>query len=299
MMPRVRYCDHRFQRRSLKLYIEPAITILSDYAARGFTLTVRQLYYQFIARNWLPNAKKSYTNLGWAMTNGRNAGLIDWDWLEDRSRIFNVAPSWDNPADILAAAAESYREDPWLHNQRRYIEVWVEKDALSGVFEGVCADYRLRPYPHRGHDSTSMIRAAGVRLARKIEDGCDPLILSFTDHDVAGLDMRRDINERLEMYTGNPVEVRTLGLTRAQVDLYDLPPNFAKERDPRYPAYVREHGPHCWELDALSPDVFDRLVRDAIEAELDHDAWAEALAHEQANRAKLDKLVKKMTPKRR
>src|SRR5262245_15831774 len=225
------------------------------------------------------------------MTNGRNAGLIDWDWLEDRSRTFNHVATWDSPKDILEDAARQYREDLWK-TQPRHIEVWVEKDALSGIFERVCDDYRLPLYPHRGHDSTSMIRAAGLRLAKIIELDREPLILSFTDHDVAGLDMRRDIEERLEMYTRQPVEVRVLGLTRTQVDQYDLPPNFAKETDKRYPAYAREHGPHCWELDALSPDVFDRLVRDEIEAELDHEAWAKALKHEERNRRKL-------APKRR
>ena len=285
-MAREQYRDHRFQRRTLERYVEPAIAILSDYAARDFTLTVRQLYYQFIARNWLPNTSNSYTNLAWAMTNGRDAGLIDWDAIEDRSRAIQRVTTWENPAEILADAARWYKEDLWA-TQPRYIEVWVEKDALSGIFEQVCADYRLPLYPHRGHDSTSMIRAAGVRLARKIEFGFDPLILSFSDHDVAGLDMRRDIEERLEMYTRQPVEVRVLGLTRDQVAQYNLPPNFAKETDKRYAAYVREHGPHCWELDALSPEVFDRLVRDGVEAKLDHDAWRRALAREQRNRRKL------------
>jgi hypothetical protein len=130
-----------------------------------------------------------------------------------------------------------------------------------------------------------------MRLARKIAEGYEPLILSFTDHDVAGLDMRRDNAERLELYTRKPIEVRVLGLTREQVAQYDLPPNFAKETDKRYPAYVAEHGLHCWELDALSPEVFDRLVRDEVEAVLDHDAWRRALAREQRNRRKL-------TPKR-
>src|SRR5215831_12689919 len=97
-MARVKYRDHKFQRRTLERYIEPAIAILSDYAARGFTLTVRQLYYQFIARNWLPNKATSYTNLGWAMRNGRDAGLIDWDWLEDRSRTIQRVTTWENPA---------------------------------------------------------------------------------------------------------------------------------------------------------------------------------------------------------
>ena len=281
-----KYRDHRFQRRTLIQYVNPANEILADYAARGFTLTIRQLFYQFVARDLLENTANNYTNLGWAMTNARDAGLVDWDHIEDRSRVLSAPATWAGPADILAAAAQSYKEDLW-ETQPRYIEVWVEKDALSGMFARVCQDYRLPLYPHRGHDSTSMAREAGVRLAREIDEGRDPLILSFTDHDVGGLDMRRDIEERLEMYAREQVEVRILGLTRAQIDQFDPPPNFAKETDKRYPAYLAEHGPHCWELDALPPDEFDRLVREEIEAELDRAAWNAALASEARNRRKL------------
>jgi hypothetical protein len=99
--------------------------------------------------------------------------------------------------------------------------------------------------------------------------------------------MRRDVEERLARYAGQPIETRVLALTRAQVVEYNPPPNPAKEADPRYADYMREHGALCWELDALSPDVLDQLARDAIEAELDHDAWRRALAREARNRRKL------------
>jgi hypothetical protein len=99
--------------------------------------------------------------------------------------------------------------------------------------------------------------------------------------------MRRDIEERLEFYARQPIEVRVLGLTTAQVRQHRPPPNFAKETDPNYPKYVAEYGPECWELDALPPDLFDQLARGAIEAELDHDAWRQAFAREVRNRRKL------------
>jgi hypothetical protein len=168
----------------------------------------------------------------------------------------------------------------------------VEKDSLVGMFDAVHRDYRVPIYPHRGDDSTSNMRDAGVRLAEKIDLGSEPLILLFTDHDPTGIDLRRDVEERLEFYARQPIEVRVLGLTGAQIAQHNPPPNTAKEKDPRYPAYVREYGPECWELDALPPDLFDQLAREAIEAELDHDAWQRALAHEQRNRRKL-------TPKQR
>jgi hypothetical protein len=291
------YRDLTFQRRSLEM-IEQANQIINEYADQGFTLTLRQLFDQFVARGLIDNTLNRYSSLGWTVSNGRDAGLINWDAIEDRSREFKQPATWGHPGEILDVAARQYREDLWT-TQPRHIELWVEKDAVSGVFARVCADYRLPFLAHRGNASTTITREAGVRLADRIELGREPLILHFTDHDPTGLDMRRDTQERLERYTRESVEVRVLALTRAQVSQFRPPPNPAKITDPRYAAYVSEHGTESWELDALSPEVLDQLARDAIEAELDHDAWAEALAHEHVNRKKLAALVKKMTPKRR
>jgi hypothetical protein len=88
--------------------------------------------------------------------------------------------------------------------------------------------------------------------------------------------------------------VRVLGLSRAQVRRYNPPANPAKITDPRYAAYRAEHGTESWELDALSPEVLDQLARDAVELELDLVAWAEARAQEEASRARIEKLVKRL-----
>jgi hypothetical protein len=286
------YRDLSFQRRSLEM-IEQANLIINEYAAQDFTLTLRQLFYQFVARGLIKNTLNRYSALGWAISNGRDAGLIDWDAIEDRSREYRNIATWESPGEWLTETVCQYHENLW-RNQPRHIELWVEKDALSGVFERVRYDYRLPFLAHRGNASTTIIREAGERLRRELRLGRKPLILHFTDHDPTGLDMRRDVEERLERYAREPIEVRVLGLTREQVDQYDPPANPAKTTDPRYAAYIREHGTESWELDALSPEVLDQLARDAIEAELDHDAWAEALEFERDNRDKLAALVEKM-----
>src|SRR5262249_15493917 len=159
-----------------------------EYADSGFTLTLRQLFYQFVARGLIANTLTRYAALGWAVSNGRDAGLIDWDAIEDRSREFKELATWLHPAGILTQAALQYRENLWIL-QPRHIELWVEKDALSGVFERVCRDYRLPFLAHRGNASTSITREAGVRLSRVLELGRKPLVLHFTDHDPTGLDM--------------------------------------------------------------------------------------------------------------
>jgi hypothetical protein len=167
-MAREQYLERRFQKRSLEMIARVNQIIAEYYEGRGLTLIIRQIHYQFVARGWMVNTSARYAALVYAITNGRDAGLIDWDAIEDRSRAIRRVTTWGSPDEILAAAASQYKEDLWA-TQPRYIEIWVEKDSLAGMFDAVHRDYRVPIYPHRGDDSTSNIREAGVRLAEKIE----------------------------------------------------------------------------------------------------------------------------------
>jgi hypothetical protein len=192
--------------------------------------------------------------------------------------------SWDDPADIIESAAESYREDIWA-GQRWRPEVWIEKDALVGVIEGVCAEYRVPHFPCRGNNSQSAQYKAGKRFERHLADGLPPVVLHLGDHDPSGLDMTRDNRDRLAMFAREDVEVRRLALNIDQIRQYNPPPNFAKETDSRFPAYVRQYGTtESWGLDSLDPTVIAGLVRAAIEGLIDGDAWNEANVEEQHGR---------------
>jgi hypothetical protein len=114
------------------------------------------------------------------------------------------------------------------------------------------------------------------------------VVLHLADHDPAGLDMTRDIRERLALYARHPIEVRRIGLNMDQVERYRPPPNFIKETDSRAARYQREAGTdECWELDALSPTVIADLIRAEIEAMIDPVAWNEAVASEKRGRRQL------------
>jgi hypothetical protein len=192
--------------------------------------------------------------------------------------------AWDDPAAIIESAAESYREDLWACQNYRP-EVWIEKDALVGVIEGVCTEYRVPYFACRGNNSESEQYKAGKRFERHLVGGLTPIVLHLGDHDPNGLDMTRDNRERLAMFTGRGVEVRRLALNMDQVERHALPPNPAKETDSRFSAYVENFGTeNCWELDALEPAVIADLVRAGIHGLIDLAAWESALAEEQRNR---------------
>lgn len=110
--------------------IKQANAILAEYEAQGLVLTLRQVYYQFVARGLLENKQENYKRLGSILNDARLAGLVDWSMMEDRTRNVRTITTWDSPADIIAAVANQYKENLW-GTQKWRPEVWIEKDALS------------------------------------------------------------------------------------------------------------------------------------------------------------------------
>lgn len=268
--------------------IEQANTIITEYAAQGFTLTLRQLYYQFVARDLLSeNTLTQYKRISRIVADARNGGLIDWNAIEDRTREVHTDSAWDNPADIIKTAARSYRENPWKTQPYRP-EVWIEKDALLGVIEDVCTESRVPYYAHRGNDSQTLIHAAGKRFAKYLGQGLIPVVLHLADHDPAGIDMTRDIRERVALYARCDVEVRRVALDLKQVRRYRPPPNFVKDTDTRSGGYRAQFGTDkCWELDALSPAVIAGLIRAELDTLINPARWRAAISKEDRGRKQI------------
>lgn len=273
--------------------VEQANVIIAEYLAQGFALSLRQLFYQMVSRALLDNSFKEYKRLGVIVRDGRNGGLIDWDAIEDRARIVNTHSSWDSPADIIGSAADAYKTD-WWRDQRYRPEVWIEKNALIGVIERVCTDLRVPYFATIGNNSQTLQYQAGKRFAQYFGQGLIPVVLHLADHDPNGIDMTRDVRDRLALYARQPVEVRRVALNLDQVRQHNPPPNFAKESDTRFEGYVTTFGTReCWELDALSPTVIADLIRDEIEALIDWPEWNAAQAEEARGRKLLQDAAEK------
>lgn len=289
-MPIETFIERKFSEGSLAL-IEKANEIIASYQAQGFTLTLRQLYYQFVARDIIPNKMSEYKRLGSVINDGRLAGMIDWSAIEDRTRNVRTVSTWDSPAQIVAAVANQYKEDLW-DTQFHRVEVWIEKDALIGVIEPVCNRYRLPYFACRGNTSQSEAYSAGKRFEEVFERGQVPVVLHLGDHDPSGIDMTRDNDDRLSMFARQRVEVRRLALNMDQIERYDPPPNPVKESDSRSDGYIAKFGTSSWELDALDPPVIDALINAEIQDLVDIDRWTRAKAHEDERKGTL-KLVSK------
>lgn len=283
---KIHYEDHRFLPAALAT-IAHAEAICEEYAAQGYDLTLRQLFYQFVSRALIPNQQSEYKRLGDIVNNARLAGLLDWDYIVDRTRNVKKQPHWGGPSDIIRAAAQSHRLDKWAGQANR-VECWIEKDALSGVIDGVCTANDIDYFACRGYASQSEMWGAAQRLLEYSDNGQDPVILYFGDHDPSGIDMTRDVRDRLETF-GVKLTVQRLALNMAQVDQYNPPPNPAKLSDSRAPGYVSSYGDNSWELDALEPQVIATLIQDAIDDLRDPLLWDRLVAQEQTERALLDR----------
>jgi hypothetical protein len=265
------YREINFKKATLAM-IELMNTIILEYFAGGYVLTVRQLYYQLVARDIVPNTEKSYKYVARTINDARIAGLIDWDAIEDRTRSFEQRSRWDEPTDILIASAKQYHTDPWLTQDYRPFVV-VEKEALSGVFSRVCHEYDVPLLAARGYPSVSVIREFVERQVLQSEQHV--VILHFGDHDPSGIDMTRDLEERLTMFCRDEVEftMDRLALNIDQINKHKPPPNPAKQTDTRFSDYKRKFGVKSWELDALNPEILTGLARKAIDSYIDASAW--------------------------
>lgn len=247
--------------------------IIEGYQAQGFDLTLRQLYYQLVSRDEIKNEQASYDRLGDIVSNARLAGLIDWDAIVDRTRSLRGIYTYDNPEEIINDMSGKYAIDKWQDQDYR-LEVWIEKDALSGVFSRVCNREQVDFFSCRGYTSQSEMYVAAKRHARYIQDGQTPVILHFGDHDPSGMDMTRDIRDRLEMFNyGEIIEVDRLALNMEQVKKYNPPPNPAKLTDSRVGGYIARYGKSSWELDALNPETLAALVTNAVNEFRDKKRW--------------------------
>lgn len=302
-----------------QLTIEQAREIIVDHQADGLVLTLRQLFYQFVAQGLMDNTQRNYKNLGKTIARARLAGMIDWDAIEDRVRRPVLWSQHESAKAMVEAALPRFRL-PRLEEQPSYVELWVEKDALAGVLEPVAADYHVTLMVNRGYASVSSLKESADRIRSCVDryGSEDAIVFYLGDFDPSGEDMVRDIRERLEMFLNHgqleergvdeggpgwlveqrynnraPVElcVEKLALTMEQVREYDPPPNPAKISDSRAKEFIRKHGRQSWEVDALPPRVLRQLIRDTFDDVLDLDAIAQIRAREETEKERLRELL--------
>lgn len=303
-MPKIAYIEKNFTKKTLTT-INAAMGIIEEYREQGFSLTLRQLYYQFVARDLIPNKQREYNRLGTIINDARLAGYIDWNAIEDRTRSLRSLSHWEHPSEIIRGSANQYRINMWK-DQEHHVEVWIEKDALVGVIEQVCREWDVPYFSCRGYVSQSEMWSAATRLGQAYYvDDRKPVVIHLGDHDPSGIDMTRDINARLNELATEPeyrdyvhvdwetvIDVKRIALNMEQIRALSPPPNPAKVTDSRYEGYRDIHGEQSWELDALEPRYLSNLIRETIQQYINPDTWERDAQRQQDARAGLQKISK-------
>lgn len=272
--------------------------ILEEYNASDYTVTIRQLYYQFIGRGHFKPVDKGagdkfYKRVVSAMADGRLGGLIPFEWIEDRGRHVgdsdvewspNVDEALKEAGDRIGRLQYLLRAGRW-YGQQTVVYVWVEKEALAGVLEGVCERLGAGLFPCKGYPSLSALRQWVLEAGAAVESaGAESAtILYMGDHDPDGMEIPLSAGRRIAEIQALEeldfeVDIKRIALTMDQIIAKDLPPFETKKTSARYAKYVGTTGADgSWELDALQPPELVYLVERHVELLFDKDVYRKNL----------------------
>lgn len=258
--------------------------ILDEYSVR---MTIRQIYYQLVTRGIIENSLKSYKRYDKIITDGRKQFIVDPNAIVDRSKPMIKKPSWPDLSEFMESVGSAYQKSIWP-DQENYIEVWIEKDALSGVIQPVTEKYDCQMHIGRGYQSFSNKYEAANRF-KEIDKQI--IILYLGDFDPTGIDISRDLETQLQDLGTYP-KIERVALNRNQVDEYNLPPIPTKPTDSRTRKHIQQYGDMAVELDALPPNVLTRITEGAILKHLDFGAYQNTLRQQQEEENQIKEWVK-------
>ena len=251
------------QRRSL-----PLRAAIAAVAAEYDRLSVRQLYFQLVGRGVVPKTEQAYKRVCDASAQMRLDGSLDYRTVVDGHRSRRAVYAHAGLAAALESAHDLYRRNHWL-DQPEQVEIWCEKDALSGVIQPVCDRYGVTYVATRGFPSITLRYESAQALK---EAGKPATVVYFGDHDASGQRISANLEAELRRHGAN-VTVERVALNPDQVRAYGLPTRPGKRSDSRHAAFAARFGDASVELDALPPDILTELVEGAILSRIDADAW--------------------------
>ena len=248
--------------------------------------TVRQLYYQLVSRGHIQKTEAEYKTLVRLLGLMRRAGEVPFDYLADNTRWMRKPDSHCGLSHLLRDTAALYRRDLW-QNQPVYVEIWLEKDALSGVLIDVTSEYDVPLMVTRGYPSLTFLHSA----AEEIADVEKPAYLYyFGDRDPSGVDIPKKVEAGIREFAPDAeVYFERVAVTDEQIVEYDLPTRPTKKSDTRSKNFDGE----SVEVDAIAPDELRRLARYCITQHIDRDALAVVQAAERSERQWLADLAAK------
>lgn len=263
-------------------------------------LTLRQVYYQLVSKEIIENKVSEYTMLSNLLKYARICGHISWDVIEDRVRSVHNGEGWLDKEKFIQRHLDCFLDGYKRHlvqDQNQFIEVWIEKDALSRLFSRITSQYRISTVVCRGFSSVTFLNDFKERTLYYAKKGKKPIMLYFGDFDPSGNEMLEAMKTTLTLEMElKGVIFRRIALTQDDIFRYKLPhnPTALKTTDTRAQKHLEQYGALAVELDALRPDILEKKIRDAIEVELDMDLFKTQQRKETKDKVELTRLKKKI-----
>jgi len=264
-------------RGQTKTVLVPAIIETVDEMSDYWPLTVRQLYYQLVSKLIIKNNMGSYQKVSRVSTKLRRHDLLPWEAVEDRTRRTIDKRGISDVQAFVQEQMVSFLDARYYHrcyvqNQDNYVEVAVEKDALSSILSEAVYYYCTRLNIVKGQVSATMLNDMAERFEQAVFNGQNPVLLYLGDFDPTGIAIPESIESKLWELHGVEIELRRVGLNPEQIKQYNLPESFdaAKQEDPNYRKFINRFGNAApTELDALHPRDLTNLIQQALEGVLD------------------------------
>ena len=229
-------------------------------------MTVRQVFYQLVVREVIDKTEQAYKGVVVRLlTEMRMAGEIPFSWIVDESRRTRETQTFDSVTDALKDTARFYRRSA-LRESDVYVEIWCEKEALSGFIWDVASDCDVPVVVSKGTPSLTHLYESFENVYRAARAGKHAYLYQFGDHDPSGCLIPRVIaarfNDFCQRHDCELPDIARIALRPEHIRSYRLPSRPTK-RDGN--AHAKGFTGRSTELDALPPDILRDLVRDCIE----------------------------------
>ena len=272
------------RQRATKAEVETRREALLDIIDDGKPMTVRQVFYQATVRGLVEKAESGYGKVQNDLTLMRRDGVLPYDWLADNTRWQRKPQTFDSVEQALRETAAFYRKSLWT-DADSYVEIWLEKDALSGVILPITSMYDVPLMVARGYASLSFLYNAADYINTLT---VPTYIYHLGDFDPSGVNAGEKIEETLrEMAPDAEIYFERLAVTEEQIDAWNLPTRPTKKSDTRSKSF----GDISVELDAIEPNRLRLIVQEAIEQHLPQEQYAVLMAAEESERKIIRRLV--------
>ena len=245
-------------KRRTKQEIERVRTALYETLEEDHPATDRQIFYRMTSSGVIEKTEGQYKNtVCRLLVLMRREGVLPYDWIADNTRWMRKPRTFSGIEDALKQTAEFYRRALW-DEQKAYVEVWLEKDALAGVLYPITSEWDVPLMVTRGYSSLSFLYGAAETIKAM---GKPTFIYYLGDHDPSGVNIPKVVERDLrEMAPDAAITFMRLAVNPEQIRRFNLQTRPTKTKDSRAKSFEGE----SVEVDAIPPAILRSMVNDAI-----------------------------------